>query len=490
MLVSLAPLDWAVILLFVGGVLALGLSAKLRGNSVLQYLAAGRALTLPFFVATLVSTWYGGILGIGESVTYFGVGTWLLMGVPFYLFAILYALVYAKRVRQADQISIPERIEASFGRGPALAAALLVFLLGVPAAHVLMVGVLTEALTGWPLAVCVGVAVVVGGVLMVRGGLLADVRMSTLAFLMMYVGFLVACVVGFAAMPPGEVLARVAEQGEGLAKATGGAGPFTILGFFLLGAWTLIDPGFHQRVASARDPETGRRGVLVSVVCWLVFDLLSISTGLLALAKLGPDGLARLGEGPAARLLVFPAYAELALPAGLKAVFLCGMLGTILSAMVGYALVSGGAAGRDLVGRWRRETRDDRLTLASRWGIVAAFAVAVWAALGIQSVVALWYAWGGAIIGGLLIPVAASYGLLRLRARPAWVAVSMLLAFGVGFGLLLAAYAQGKSSVVVEAAGQSIDLGTMVPALLTSALVLVTGHLLWPQSKHGEPADR
>ncbi|MFQ3669731.1 MAG: hypothetical protein SNJ61_12710, partial [Fimbriimonadaceae bacterium] len=187
--VTLGPLDLAVVVLFVAAILALGFSARLRDSSVLQYLAAGRSLTLPAFVATLVSTWYGGILGIAESVSYFGVGTWILLGVPYYVFAIVYALWIAPRVRSADQISIPERIRHRFGVGPAFVGALLVFLLAVPAAHVLMLGTLISAFTGWEIPTAVVVAAGVGVALLYRGGLLADVRVSMLAFAMMYVGF-------------------------------------------------------------------------------------------------------------------------------------------------------------------------------------------------------------------------------------------------------------------------------------------------------------
>ena len=90
-------LDLAVILLFTACLAALGFSAKLRENSVLQYLAAGRQLSLAAFVATLVSTWYGGILGMSESVSYFGLGTWVLMGVPYYVFGVIYAVWLALR---------------------------------------------------------------------------------------------------------------------------------------------------------------------------------------------------------------------------------------------------------------------------------------------------------------------------------------------------------------------------------------------------------
>jgi len=187
--VNFLPADWAIVAVFFAGILALGFSARLRDSSILQFLVAGRNLTLPFFVATLVATWYGGILGIGESVQVYGVGTLLLLGVPYYLFGVVYALVLAKRVRTAKQISLPERISARFGKGAAVAAAVLVVCLGVPAAHVLMLGSLLQSFLGWDLAVCIIVATLGGSVFLYKGGLLADVRVSLLSFVMMYVGF-------------------------------------------------------------------------------------------------------------------------------------------------------------------------------------------------------------------------------------------------------------------------------------------------------------
>ena len=57
-----------------------------HGGAV-EYLVAGRRLTLPAFVATLVSTWYGGILGVGEYAWRHGLSNWLVFGVPYYLYA-------------------------------------------------------------------------------------------------------------------------------------------------------------------------------------------------------------------------------------------------------------------------------------------------------------------------------------------------------------------------------------------------------------------
>ena len=54
-----------------------------------NYLLAGRKLSLPGFVVTLVSTWYGGIIGIGENTYLYGLQTWIIFGLPYYIFAII-----------------------------------------------------------------------------------------------------------------------------------------------------------------------------------------------------------------------------------------------------------------------------------------------------------------------------------------------------------------------------------------------------------------
>lgn len=459
----LSALDMAVLGVFVAALLALGFSARVRDHSMLQFLAAGRGLTLPFFVATLVSTWYGGILGIGESVMYYGLGTWVLLGVPYYVFAIVYATRYTERVRGAEQISLPERLEHHFGRGVALVGAGLVFLLAVPSFHVLMLGTLVRAATGWELPVAVVVGAGTGTLFLYRGGLLADVRASLLAFVLMYVGFAsiaAYCVVNY---PLAETLGRLPDP---LLRWDGGKGLPYVLSFFVLGAWTLVDPGFHQRVASAASPSVGRRGVLASVGLWFVFDVLSIVTGLYALALLDPL--------PASGLEVFPALGEAVLPSGLKGVFVCGMVGTVVSAMVGYTLVAGATLGRDLVARVRGGSDAD----AKRWtrvGMAAATVIAIGLALAIQSVVLLWYAWGGAIVSALLVPVAASYGLVNLRANARWVAASMVAAFGVAISLLGYGIRTGNPYVDVVWLGKSFNLGTLMPGLAVSAVVLTVG---------------
>lgn len=483
-ILTFAWLDWLIVSLLLGAILAAGFSARLRDSSILQFLTAGRQLTLFPFVAALVSTWYGGILGIAESATYYGFGTWLLMGVPYYFFGVIYAFTLARRVRAGDQISIPERLATRFGNAPAVTGATLLGLLGLPAAHILMLGTLVQAFTGWSLVASVLVATLAGSLFLLKGGFAADVRVSVVAFVLMYVGFAVIVGTSLVGEAPGSAWQRI--EPASLRTWTGGQGPIVILSFFILGAWTLVDPGFHQRVASAARPDLAQRGVLVSVICWLIFDVLSISTALYAMAK--------LPEVPSNPLLLFPAFAEIVLPTGLKGLFVTGMLGTILSAAVGYALVGGASIGREIVCRARPGLDERRWT---RIGIVIACGLGVVIALLIPSVVAIWYAWGGVMVGALLLPVWLAY---RSEGswKPGWILASMIASGGTSLAWLIWGLTHENPYLTVRLpnsifgynlgsalAGAEFSLGTLVPGLVLSSAVLICGQIASRKS-HGK----
>ena len=51
-----------------------------KTSSSNDYLFASRKLTLPSFIATLVTTWYGSILVIGDYTYQNGIVTWVAFG--------------------------------------------------------------------------------------------------------------------------------------------------------------------------------------------------------------------------------------------------------------------------------------------------------------------------------------------------------------------------------------------------------------------------
>src|SRR5712691_11870937 len=126
---SRSPLDWGLIILYFCFLAAVWLRPPATRSAAVDYLVAGRRVTLPAFVATLVATWYGGILGVGEYSYRYGISNWLVFGLPYYLGALLFALLFAKRARQVALYTIPDLLDRHYGRGPALAGALAVFVI-------------------------------------------------------------------------------------------------------------------------------------------------------------------------------------------------------------------------------------------------------------------------------------------------------------------------------------------------------------------------
>ncbi|MEA2076653.1 MAG: sodium:solute symporter family protein, partial [Candidatus Marinimicrobia bacterium] len=135
-------LDIAIIGLYFAALFLIGFLRKKKKSSNEDFLLSGRRLTLPMFVMTLVSTWYGGILGVGEFTYQFGLSNWFVMGFPYYIFALIYALFIAGRIRKAQAVSIPELISRGYGKTPSFISAFFVFLMTSPAPYLLIAGIM------------------------------------------------------------------------------------------------------------------------------------------------------------------------------------------------------------------------------------------------------------------------------------------------------------------------------------------------------------
>ena len=111
------------VLLVAYAVILLVLARRRSGEGPGSFLLAGRALSLPALVATMVTTWYGGILGVGEYAWRYGLSTWVVFGLPYYLAAIVFGLWLAPRLRRSNAVSIPDLLNQTYGRRTALVGA-------------------------------------------------------------------------------------------------------------------------------------------------------------------------------------------------------------------------------------------------------------------------------------------------------------------------------------------------------------------------------
>ena len=414
-----------------------------------DYIVAGRRLTLPAFVATLVSSWYGGILGVGEYAWSYGVSNWLVFGVPYYLYAVVFAVFLARRARRSQVLTLPELLQDRYGRAPALLGAATIFVMTVPAAYVLMLGVLVRMATGWPLWLGVTLGAVLSLAYVLRGGLRAIVGTDMVQFALMFLGFAVlvpVCVAEFG----GWGYLRDALPAAHLSWS-GGRGFQAVAVWYVIAAATLVEPAFYQRCYAARDERTARRGLFVSVGFWIVFDFLTTTAGLYARVAL-PD----LDEPLAA----FPRLAAEVLPPVWRGLFVTGLLATIMSTVDSYAFVAAVTGGRDIWSRLRGG--DEAASLrAARLALPLVGALSIGLALWSGSVVKLWHHLGSVGTPVLLLPVLAAH----TRWRPSGRRVTASMAASGAVSLAWLVLGGGEPWLGMEA---------IFPGVAVSALVMLS----------------
>jgi solute:Na+ symporter, SSS family len=453
-MISLTLIDQLIILAYGAGVLVIGFRAGRPGDGgdAADFLLAGRSLTTPLFVMTLVSTWYGGILGVGEFSYLYGISNWVVQGAPYYVFAMVFAFLLAKKIRETNLATIPDKLHRSYDRKTAILGSILTFFLMTPAPYVLMLGVLLELVTGWSIVVCLIVGTVGTTVYLWFGGFRSDVQTDVFEFFLMFLGF--AVIIPFAVREYGGWEFLTTHLPPLHLTWHGGNSVQFILVWFLIALWTLVDPSFHQRCYAARSGEVARNGILISIVFWFVFDALTATAGLYARAVL---------PGLAQPVMAYPLLAEAVLPSGAKGLFYVGMLATIMSTLNTLALVSATTLGRDIVWRLRRVPRHDDERNLTRWGLVVTGALSIGLALLIPSVIRLWYTIGTVIVPGLLIPVVTGY-FDRLKVKPGYAFAAMFFGWFTAFVWLLAGWAGG----IGRADNYPLGLEPMVPGLLVS----------------------
>jgi len=115
---TISALDYAIVGIYLAGMIGLGYYLYRKSPSFEEYLLAGRSMTTPILVCTLASTYYGLDVLFGTSEVGYNDGVVAFFGYSnlspgIYIFA---ALALSKRLRQAKFTSLPDILERHYGR--------------------------------------------------------------------------------------------------------------------------------------------------------------------------------------------------------------------------------------------------------------------------------------------------------------------------------------------------------------------------------------
>jgi len=397
-MVLFSNLDIIIVILFFLIVVILGFIPKMKNNSAESYLLSNRNVGIYLFVLTNVATWYGGILGVGEFTFKFGILSWVTQGLPYYVFAIVFAFLFAGKIRKASLFTIPDKLEEVYGRKVGLFASLLVFILVSPAPYLLMIASLLSLIFGINILLALFIGIFISVVYLFKGGYRANIITDAFQFFVMFIGFI--AIVYFASTTLGGLNFLKDNLPPAHLSISGGASPTFIIVWFLIALWTFADPGFHQRCYSAKSENVAKYGIIISVVLWMFFDFLTTSTGLYARALLPNMENA---------VLSFPILAENILGNGYKGLFYAALFATILSTLNSFLFLSATTFSRDFVYKLKKEVDDNNLIKYTRIGLIVSSIISIILAYKFSSVVEIWYNIGSIIIPGIVLLVISAY---------------------------------------------------------------------------------
>ncbi|MEE8538074.1 MAG: sodium:solute symporter family protein [Acidobacteriota bacterium] len=395
-------LDVAVIIGYLVMLIAIGLYISRRMKSFEDYFVAGRVMTTPILICTLVSTYYGVdvLFGTSEVAYNAGIVSFFSYSMPTYIFFMVAAFVVAKRVREAAFFSLPEILGRHYGTKAQVTGAVASFVYALPSLGLFGLGRVASVVFGWD--PWLG-ALVAGGVALIytlTGGLMAVAITDTIQFVLMATTLAIAVPI---------VMTRVGgfEWAQANLDASyfdplGGIPIWLVLTYMATGLSILVEPGFYQRMFAAKSFKMVRNAILIGVVVWGAYDWCVTAIGMLAQGAVAAGALP-VDVHPNEALLRTVVWA---LPAGLGGVFLAGVLASEMSTIDSYSLIAGGNIVYDIYRPvFKPDMLDRDLVRYTKWGVFVSWILGYFLAFAFSRLMALWVFMSTILTSSVFVPI-------------------------------------------------------------------------------------
>ena len=464
---EISIIDYIIIVCYFILLFIIGFFVKKKVHNLNDYFLAGRRLTLPIFVATLVSTWYGGLLGVGELSFNYGLVNWLTQGFFWYLVYLFFAFFLANRIRKSKLYTIPDQLERFYDKKSRFLGSIFTFIMVTPAAYILSLGLIFNILFGWELWISIFVVSIVMIFYTIRGGFIGIIYTDFIQFILMMAG--VAMIIPIAVQKYGGFDFLVTNLPETHLTLTGGWSTQLILVWGLLAFWTLADPGFYQRCYASKDDKIPKKGILIAIGFWFLFDICTTFTGMYAAAANNAGLLS--AEATTSYLSI----AGSLLPPVFLGLFLTGLIATVMSTVDSFTFLGAMNISHDLYKNiFKPNATDKQVMNATKIGIFITAGFAIILALFFKSIVTMWYTIGTIGISALIVPIL--FGFFYKGKKSPIAAVSSMI-FGSGTSLSWMIY--GYLNLDQWGWPQYIaGIEPLYPGLLVSLLVFIVVNII------------
>ena len=373
-------------LIYLFTILGVGLLSKKSLNED-DYLFASRKLTLPAFIATFVTTWYGGILEIGRFTFENGIITWIIFGFFYYIAALLLLLFIAPKIHKNSINTIPGYFNINFGYIPGIISSIIILLLSSPAPYLMIFATIFNHVydINYIYSIFIGLFFSVSYIML--GGFKSIIRTDKIQFILMYVGFIIILIKLYTDFGGISFLINNAPQGH--LELSNKLPIGYLISWLFISMITFIDPNIFHRVYSAKNKKILSKGILYSIVFWMIFDFLTISTGLYASAIIKSSVIT---SSPYLML------SDMVLPPYLQVFFIISLLSIVMSTIDSFTFTSAITIGNEIKNK-------KSMKFNTRIGLLITSIIAVVICISFNKVIDIWYVFGSIGASSLLIPL-------------------------------------------------------------------------------------
>ncbi len=398
----IATIDYIIIAVYLMGMVGVGLWFAKKHTNFDDFFLAGRSLTTPLLITTLISTYYGIDVLFGDSQLGFtdGVVAWFGYARPTYAFFIIAAFLLAQRLREEDFKSLPDILDKYYGKNTRYVGAVTSFTYSLPALSLYGFGMLGEVILGWEPVIGM---LVLGGIALIytlTGGFWAVALTDSIQFLFMCV--VLALAVPFAMNFIGGFDKMIDILEPSYFDTMGDLSIWLIIIYASTGLAILVEPTFYQRIFAAQSYKNVRNALIIGIFIWGSYDW--IITIIAMAAKTGViQGILPADVAPDAALLTVMVAA---LPAGALGLFMAGVLSTEMSTLDSYCLVAGGNVAYDIYKpAIKPDASDDELIKKTRYGILLSWVLGFAMAISFDQMLGLWVFMASILISSVMIPI-------------------------------------------------------------------------------------
>ena len=400
-------IDYIIISIYLIGMVGVGLWFAKKHTDFDDFFLAGRSLTTPLLITTLISTYYGVDVLFGDSQLGFtdGVVAWFGYARPTYAFFLIAAFLLAQRLRKEDFKSLPDILDKYYGKNTRYVSAVTSFIYSLPALSLYGFGMLGDVILGWEPIISMLVLGGIGLVYTLTGGFWAVVLTDSIQFVMMCL--VLALAFPFAMNLIGGFDSMIEELPSSYFYTMGDLSIWLIIIYASTGLAILVEPTFYQRIFAAKSYKNVRNALVIGIFIWGSYDwiitILAMAAKTGTLMKIMGNPIIDPGVAPDAALLTIMVAA---LPVGALGLFMAGVLSTEMSTLDSYCLVAGGNVAYDIYKpAFKPDATDDELIRTTRYGILLSWLLGFAMAVSFEQMLGLWVFMASILISSTMIPI-------------------------------------------------------------------------------------